>query len=394
MTHTRFLPLVLATAAACAAVDTPDDPAADAPSPQGGAVEGYFWWQYSTNGFMNAAYLPNDGTDATNYPVHYNYAYRPVSNVSHADTLVLFLPGAGARTDSYTQFYQEAVNRGFFVVGLDYINDHDLTGMCTSNVNCAGLMDEQVVMGTSHGFWDRYFGAGGLVPGKASYNSVVNRFGYFLKWIINSADPAGAAQWSQFCQTWNANGTCDTPAWSNIIIAGHSHGGAVSWWILKNKGAKKGIALSAPSARMNTALVTPVGSDFTPFTTNPNPSDAPYGVFDNGNQYAGKLRVFLDFYDWRYKPGVTVPGEPTSANPNWDPNEGKNQPGNLVDIGKHETRLWPTSICDTTNWTQWITAMEVGDNGATHGAPAANGDGWETSAPGFRSCVWDYLLEH
>lgn len=350
------------------------------------AFAGYYWWQYSTNGFMDASRIPS------NFTINDNYGYRPVTNQSHADTLVVFLPGTGCRTDGYTEFYENAVNQGYFVMALDWINDHDSTPLCTSNASCAGLLAEQLVEGTSHGFLDTYFGAGGTNPGQQGYNSIKNRFGYFLKWLM-ATDASGAAQWSQFCSSFDASGVCTTPAWSKIIIAGHSQGGQLAWWILKNEDAKKGIALSSPSSRMNTANVSPASSSWTPFTTNPNPGDTAYNMLLGAPQAAGRLRVFLDFYDKRYKPGVTVAGEPTSANPNWVPNLGKNQPGNLVDMGKHETRIYPDTTCNTTSWTQWLTVMETGDNGSAHTATAMDGDGWDTTAPGFRECVWDYLLE-
>jgi pimeloyl-ACP methyl ester carboxylesterase len=350
------------------------------------AFAGYFWWQYSTNGFMNANRIPSGFT------INYNYGYRPVTNQSHADTLVLFLPGTGVRTDSYTEFYQNAVNHGYFVMALDWINDHDSTPLCTSNASCEGLLYQQQVDGAANGFFDAYFGPSGSNPGQQDYNSITNRFGFFLKWLM-ATDASGASQWSQFCASFNANGVCTTPQFSKIIVAGHSQGGMIAWWILKNHGAKKGIALSAPSARMNTASVTPASSAWTPFTTNPSPGDAPYNMYLGAPTAAGRYRVFLNFFDPRYKPGVTVPGEPTSSNPNWVPNNGKNQPGNLVDMGKHETRISADTACDTTDWTQWVTVMDPGDPGSTHGSTAINGAGWDSSAPGFRACVWNFLLD-
>lgn len=350
------------------------------------AFAGYFWWQDSTNGFMNPSLIPSSFT------TNFNYGYRPVTNQSHADTLVVFLPGTGVRTDAYTDFYENAVNHGYFVMALDWINDHDSTPLCTSNAGCEGLLYQQQVDGVANGFFDAYFGPFGSNPGQQDYNSITSRFGHFLKWLI-ATDSSGAAQWSQFCSSFNAAGVCTTPRWSNIIVAGHSQGGMVAWWILKNHGAKKGIALSAPSARMNTASVTPASAAWTPFTTNPSPGDTPYNFYLGAPAAASRLRAFLNFYDPRYKPGVTLPGEPTSANPNWVPNKGKNQPANLVDMGLHETRVDPDTVCNTGNWTHWITAMEPADNGATHGSTAVNGDGWASSAPGFRLCVWNFLLE-
>src|SRR5262249_60932912 len=83
------------------------------------AFAGYYWWQYSTNGFMDASLIPSS------FATNFNYGYRPVTNQSHADTLVLFFPGTGVRTDAYTDFYQNAVNEGFFIMALDWINEHD-----------------------------------------------------------------------------------------------------------------------------------------------------------------------------------------------------------------------------------------------------------------------------
>ena len=358
------------------------------------AHAGYYWWKYSTNGFMNANWLPDNGTSGTQYALHYNYGYRPVTNQQHADTLVLFIPGEGSRTEGYEQFYENAVNHGYFVMGLDYINDHGVTDLCTSHTNCAGEYAQQTVMGNPNGFFGKYFGSGGQVPGMSGYNSIVNRFGYYLKWLVNTADTAGAAQWRQFCTTWGSNGECDVPNWSKIVVVGHSNGGAIAWWIAKNKGAKKAVLLSAPSARMNTASLTDTaGPDWTPYSGNPNPGDTHYAMYDNAGTTPSRVRAFLNFFDWRYKPGVTIPGEPTSLNPNWQPNKGKNQPGNLVDIGKVATRIEPETVCDTTGWTQWVTVTSPGDNGSTHGSTASDGDGWPSTAPGFRSCVWNFLLD-
>lgn len=357
------------------------------------AFAGYYWWKYSTNGFMNASYLPDDGTPDTQYALHYNYGYRPVTSQAHADTLVLFLPGVPARTDGYEQFYENAVNHGYFVMALDYINDHGVTELCTSNPGCAGQYAQQTVTGYPRGFFGKYFGSSGSNPGMAGYNSIVNRFGYYLKWLIQT-DPSGAAQWRQFCSAFDNNGVCTSPVWSKIIVAAHSNGGALAWWIVKNLGAKKALLLAAPSARMNTANTSPASSAYTPYTTNPNPQDAAYDMYSNGGAAVSKVRAFLDFYDARYKPGVTVPGESTSTNPNWEPSKGKNQPGNLVDIGLTEHRIDADTECDTTGWGHWVTVMEPGDNGATHNAPASDGAGWPNTAPGFRACVWNYLLDN
>src|SRR6185503_7009756 len=144
---------------------------------------GYYWWRYHAHGFLNANNLPDDGTSDTDYAHHFSYGYRPVTNQEqHGDTLVLFLGGVPSRTESYESFYINAVDRGYFVMALDYINDHGLTQLCTSNRDCADEYAEQTVLGTDFGFFIRYFGAGGLVPGKVYQNSITNRFGHWLKW--------------------------------------------------------------------------------------------------------------------------------------------------------------------------------------------------------------------
>lgn len=354
------------------------------------AFAGYYWWKYSTNGFMDPSKIPAGTASApdTQYQIHFNYAYRPVTNTSHADTLVVFLPGNSARTDGMTDFYEHAVNHGYYVVALDYINEVGTSTACTSNPACAGQLAKQTVDGTNYSFFTKYFGSGKPTAGQQAYNSVENRFAMFLRWLQNTADPG--AGWGKFCVTANP---CSGPDWSKIIIVGHSLGATNAWWILKNRGAKKGIALSGPSPRMNSSQVTPDACDITPYCLlNPNPSDTAYDMFDNAANYIGKFRVFLNFFDERYKPGVTY--ALPASNGTFQPGNGRNQPGNLVDMGMTETRISPTSICSSASWGTWITAMTNPDTGSAHSSTAANGADWGTTAPGFRECVWTHLLDH
>jgi len=355
--------------------------------------DGCYWWRYKAHGYLNESNLPYDGSYETDYAHHFSYGYRPVINRQPVDTLVLFFGGVPSRTEGYEAFYINAVNRGYFVMSLDYINDHGLTELCTSNRDCAGLYAEQTVMGVDHGFFARYFGSSGLTPGKAFNNSIVNRFGHWLKWLIDT-DAAGAAQWRQFCSAFDANDICTQPKWSKIIVASHSNGGSLAWWIVKNLGAKKAILLSAPSARMNTANVTPASWEYTPFwLLNPDPSDDHYSMYDNPGTAAGKVRAFLNFHDSRYKPGDTDPSQHPSDNPNWVANEGKNQPGNLVDIGVAEHQMASTGMCNTMAWGPWITVRDsvVPTGGQAHESTAA--DGASLWSSGFRTCVWNYLLD-
>ncbi len=331
-----------------------------------------------------------------------NVAYRPGTGDPNVHKLLVFFPGTPATPDQYTEFMLEAVAQGYSVIGLDYVNDASANGLCTCHNGCINALGQQLVLGTNNNFFDNMFGATGQAPDQVSYNSVDTRLSLLLDYLrVN--DTAGA--WQDYCNLTNVapplsppDYRCTSPNWSTMLVAGHSQGGFVASWILKNTSAQKGLLFSSPNPYKNTASSAQLDT-----TWNSNASytgvcdatddEAVFSMYD-GSYPAGRTRAFTSYYDDRYD-GI-----------NWVDHVGHDSTANLEAIGLHETQISPCTgtIPAVSTWTKWVTAMDArnhtkltGSDGHDSTVSNGNGGGWCYAYPGvssndFRKQVWDAML--
>jgi hypothetical protein len=183
------------------------------------AHAGWTGWKWRTDHFTGQ-YTANPAFENfIRVPAHPKAGVPP--------TLLLFLPGTGGDdVDAYTDFLDEAANRGYYVIGLAYRNTQhgpDMTGCWPAAYS--DYFDQQV-HGTNHKFWldDQ---SNGIYP---EFNSVSYRLRELLD-TMTVEHPANINfNWNQF---WDAAN--EKPMWSRIVVAGHSQGGDTAMWITKNE---------------------------------------------------------------------------------------------------------------------------------------------------------------
>lgn len=183
------------------------------------AHAGWTGWKWRTDHFAGQ-YTAN--------PSFMNYVRVPAHpKAGVPPTLLLFLPGMGGdNLDGYTDFLDEAANRGYYVIGLAYRNTQHSPDMVGCWPAAPSDFFDQQVHGTNHRFWldDQ---SNGIYP---EFNSV----SYRLRAILNTMtieQPGGIAfDWNQF---WDAAN--EKPLWSRIVVAGHSQGAENALWIAKNE---------------------------------------------------------------------------------------------------------------------------------------------------------------
>jgi pimeloyl-ACP methyl ester carboxylesterase len=359
----------------------------------GKADASYQWWWSRTDHFLTASDVPTARSKwvtiqtsdvTTTYESTYqdapNYAYRPDANPKN--TLVLYLPGTGETTDTATEFMQEAVRQGYHVVGLDYIDGHLISDLCTCNASCFGDAYSQLVTGSEHNFYGLYFGANGTNPGSTFVNGVEFRLHAFLS-HMDSVDPSGG--WSQYLDS-----TGD-PIWSKIIVSGHSQGGHLAAWIVKNLGAKKGLAFSSPSYTLNRDSSTEASTDYTfakrTCSASETLPDALVGTPES------KMRIFLNEQDerWDYSPNDPDAASSEALNANYFLTQG----AGLYLVSNQ------TSISGNSGGMIYVVdAVQANGSVSAHGSTVINdpndapGSAYgPTIALATRIAVWDAMLE-
>ena len=225
-------------------------------------------------------------------PTDNNYAFVPALPASPA-RLLLFFPGTGASLANYTDFLQQAQSRGYYVIGLAYRNEESPSGMCGCMASCMGFFEQQQVSGADNGFYSAD-DANGVTP---AANSVNYRLQAFLTYLKNHNVGSGF-DWNQF---WYAAG--GHPYWSRIVVAGHSGGGNMATWILKNTNAVGAIAFSAPSTILDADQPAAGMSDVTPYYVGgPKGTCSPTFATPNWvtSGFGGHLMVYDDSRDGAY----------------------------------------------------------------------------------------------
>lgn len=184
--------------------------------------------------------------------LEWNYVYVP-AHPAAGPKLLLFLAGTGASTTAYNDFMREAASRGYYVIGLAYRNQIHTPDICGYWPGCAGFYYQQNVDGKDNGFFS-IDAQNGQVP---AYNSITYRFGMLLTHLLDDGVASSQIDWSTF---WDYSAAYapdpgywynGAPAWSKMVVAGHSQGGETTTWITKNKPTIAGLTFEAPYATLD-----------------------------------------------------------------------------------------------------------------------------------------------
>src|SRR5688572_1615820 len=76
----------------------------------------------------------------------FNHVFRPTQgDPSNRQTLVVFLHGGnGGNANHAEELYRFVAGKGYYVIGLDWLNDASPTPMCTCNSTCYGDLFTQL----------------------------------------------------------------------------------------------------------------------------------------------------------------------------------------------------------------------------------------------------------
>ena len=137
-----------------------------------------------------------------------------------AGNILLFLTGTGGEPPGPVRFLNAAVERGYRVVSLSYVDTPAVAQVCVGEAlrnhpACAKEFRER-----------RVYGDGTLAPiNDAPQDAIVNRFSKLLQYLATS-DPQGS--WNQYL-----NGA--KPDWSRVAVAGQSQGGGMAAFIAQRE---------------------------------------------------------------------------------------------------------------------------------------------------------------
>jgi len=166
-------------------------------------------------------------TDAAIEQVHGPHLAVYDPQVPSVRRLFVFLPGTNARAEGSLAIDSAFANWGYHALSLDYEN-----GVIA--VACAHSKDS--------GCFDRYREA--IVTGAPgsekisvdAANSILNRLERLLLYLV-ATDPAGG--WDEFVEAGR-------PAWSRIVVAGHSQGSGHAAYIGKSFAVDRVLMFSGP----------------------------------------------------------------------------------------------------------------------------------------------------
>jgi len=338
------------------------------------------WWEtdWSNNG------LASDLV----HPTRVNFSYAPDFTNANSGTLVLFLPGSGMQPSDYQSFMKRAVQKGYYVVGLDYVNDNHEWAICGCETSCYGDLWKQSVeeFGSYKGFYSATFDALGTGESRqtlASHNAIGHRLPLFLNWLQAHLWAGETANWSQFIDA-----STGTILWSKVIVAGHSRGSDVATWMRLHRGTKAALGFSAINGYLNSS---PASTCDTPApyrqagvlcladglgqsTCTPHHATPAWDPAPRSSPYP-KLYVFDSWHD---------PNFDDSSNAN-------NQYENTVQFGwdgngaSHD--MDEVLSCATISFTSnWLVDVSID---SSHGSTVVDG---QQSSFGARDCVWDHML--
>ena len=155
--------------------------------------------------------------------------------------LYLFLPATGAKPSDYTLIQQEAVDLGYHVIGLAYPNADAVIAKCNpitfSNADDVKLYKERQACYLSV----RMQTLDGTTPSNYTNvkpsNSIDNRLEKLLVYLREHMPNEG---WGGFLDETGS------PAWSRIIVAGHSQGGGNAALMGKLHRVARVVMISSP----------------------------------------------------------------------------------------------------------------------------------------------------
>lgn len=151
------------------------------------------------------------GIDPSYDAAHYFSA--PV--VTPQNKLFVFLSGTGGVPRDYQDILREGAVRGYHVIGLTYVDGTEVNAYCSGATDpaCWGNVRSEIIYGN---------GTSNLLTVSPA-NSIVGRLSALLTYL-STAYPS--ENWSQFLSG-------GTPAWSKIVVGGHSQGAGHAAYLAK-----------------------------------------------------------------------------------------------------------------------------------------------------------------
>lgn len=135
--------------------------------------------------------------------------------------LLVWLPGTGGQPASGPQlFFETALQQGYRVLALSYVNTPAVSQVCVGAVlraqpACAGRMRQHRVWGDP---------ASGLLPDRAE-DAIVPRLSRLLQHL---AQEDAAGRWGEYL-----DGT--QPRWARVVLAGQSQGGGMAAYLAQTQ---------------------------------------------------------------------------------------------------------------------------------------------------------------
>jgi hypothetical protein len=181
--------------------------------------------QYANDRYTMLRVAPSatDSRIASGEPEHvviYDRSAKP-------GNVLLFMPGTGGKPQ-VTRFLAEAVDHGYRVVNLSYVDIPAVAQTCNgeglrSNPDCAQQFRER-----------RVYGDGNAPIQDQPQDAIVNRFTKLLVYLVTN-DPQG--NWAQYLE----NGA---PVWRRVAVAGQSQGGGMAEFIAQRQPVARVIIFS------------------------------------------------------------------------------------------------------------------------------------------------------
>jgi hypothetical protein len=186
-----------------------------------------------------------------------HYAWIDTTAVTN-NQLFVYLPGSGGVPANALLLEQEAARLGYHSIGLSYVSEYYLAGLCAGNSDVNSCLESahyEIVYGI-----DRSPLVDVNVP-----NSIVSRLTKFLQYLAAQYPDEG---WSQFLADGN-------PKWSQIALGGISQGGGNSAMIAKYSVLPRVVLFSGVAAVLGSADCAPSQSWL---STHVTPSDRYWGL--------------------------------------------------------------------------------------------------------------------
>ena len=155
-----------------------------------------------------------DPSDPTKPDTSQNFAVTfNTPPITAKNQLLIFLPGTAAPALGYQNIAKEAANLGYHVIVLNYNNTDSVASACVNNPDATSY--EKVRLEVLDGV-DRT----PLIT-VTTANSIQNRLVKMLQTLNNQNPTQG---WGQYLQ--GSTPSLQTPNWQQMIVSGHSQGGA------------------------------------------------------------------------------------------------------------------------------------------------------------------------